>query len=181
MDMAKNANTAKDAANKMFKEYRNVLIDAVEHAAQKAQKDIHAKALSCLDEYYESYSPSSYDRTDSLRRAILPYLHMKQSNDNIITTIGVEYSPWILEMFTDDSYSASKKYGQVDGDWVINNFLAGIHPRTDGSSLPGEAVYLPKQTPSATEKMKTYLDNYLVIFEDNVNDYILKHYMKRGG
>lgn len=179
--MAKSATTAKKTANKFLKAYQDVLADAVEHAAKEAQKDIHSKALSCLDEYYQSYSPESYDRTYSLRRAILPYLHIKQSNDNITTTVGVEYSPWILEMFANDAYSASKKYGQVDGDWVINNFLSGIHPRTDGSSIPGEAEYLPIQTPAATEKMNTYINDYLITFENNVNDYVMRHYMKRGG
>ncbi len=175
MDMANSAKTAKEAANKMLKRYKKVLVAAVEHAAKEAQKEIHSKALSCLDEYYESYDPSSYDRTNNLRRAILPYLHIKKTNDSITTTVGVEYSPWILEMFADDAYSASRKYGQVDGDWVINNFLSGIHPTTDGSSIPGEAVYMPIKTPSATKKMETYINSYLATFENNVNDYVLRH------
>jgi hypothetical protein len=50
----------------------------------------------------------------------------------------VDYNPWLLEEYVGEAnrfaYDASKKYGQVDGDWVIQNFYEGKHPYTNGST-----------------------------------------------
>ncbi len=167
------------AMKELKKDYKRVLTEAVQYATEEAKKDVHTKALTCLEEYYASYDPSSYNRSDSLRHAFLPYTSIKSDNTHIISTVGIEYNADALEAFAGASYNASKKYGRVDSSWVIDNYLDGIHPTTDGSSIPGEAVYMEiVDEISPTQKMDDYLEKYAKTFRDNVYYYLAAHLMK---
>ena len=117
--------------------------------------------------YYDSYEPTSYERTDYLWHAILPYTEpIKHMQNGIVSVVGVAYDPSKLE----GVYSGSKKYHPVDGSWVLDNYLRGIHPSTDGSSIPDMAFYYEVVDPvSPTDKMNNYLNQYATTtFHNNI-------------
>ena len=172
--MAK-TNSLEVAINELRKNYRKVLREAVQYATEEAQKDVHNKSLTCLEEYYANYTPSSYiPRSDSLRHAFLPYKSVKSNGHYLISTVGIEYNAYALEAYAPSSYNASKKYdGRVDTAWVIENYLDGIHPTTNGSQIPEEVVYMPiVDSVTPTQKMADYLDTYVGTFSSNVYSYL---------
>ena len=177
MGMAKSSLHA--AMQELKKNYKQALAEAVQYATEEAEKDVHTKALICLEEYYANYDQSSYHRSDSLRHAFLPYMNIQHNNNFITSTVGVEYNADILASYAGSSYNASKKYGRVDVNWVIDNYLDGIHPTTDGSSIPGQAVYMEiVDLQSPTDKMENYLEQYVSTFSNNVNSYLAAYLMK---
>lgn len=145
------------AIDELMKNYESALKEAVEYASNEAVKDIYKESISCLERYYDSYDPTSYERTDSLWRAIVPYLTIQQDKDKITSSVGVEYDAARI----DGTYYGSKKYSPTDSTWILENYLRGVHPATDGSSSPGEAFYYENvDSVSPTEYMTTYLNNY---------------------
>ena len=175
--MAK-TNDLNAAIEELRKNYKQVLKEAVQYATKEAKKDVYNKALTCLEEYYMNYLPTSYDRSDSLRHAFLPYRSVKNTGNYLVSIVGVEYSASTLESYASDSYNASKKYGRADASWVIDNYLEGIHPTTDGSSAVG-AEYMPiYDNVSPTDKMEDYLMNYAGTFDNNVYSYLAAYILK---
>lgn len=149
--------TLESAIDELMKNYESALKEAVEYASNEAVKDIYKESISCLERYYDSYDPTSYERTDSLWRAIVPCLTIQQDKDKITSSVGVEYDAARI----DGVYYGSKKYSPADSSWILDNYLRGIHPATDGSSIPGEAFYYENvDTISPTEHMTAYLNNY---------------------
>lgn len=162
------------AINELRENYRKVLRQAVQYATEEAEKDVHQRALSCLEEYYSNYEPNSYNRSDSLRHAFLPYKSVKSNGHYLISTVGIEYNASALEAYAPSSYNASKKYdGRVDTEWVIDNYLEGIHPTTNGSKIPENVEYIPiYDSESPTQKMGDYLNSYAHTFSENVYSYL---------
>ena len=164
------------AIDELLKDYKKALTEAVEYASNRAVEDIWKYSLNCLEEYYANYSPTSYDRTDQLWHAFVPYLEIENEKDKIITTVGVEYDASRLTTYK----VGSKDYGKRDVDqgksiiplneWILNNYLAGIHPATDGSRNVGEAFYYENIDPvSPTQKMYAYLGEYgKTTFKENL-------------
>lgn len=181
MDMAK-TNGLNSAIEELRKNYKQVLKEAVQYASKEAKKDVHNKALKCLEEYYMNYLPTSYDRSDSLRHAFLPYRSVKNTGNYLISIVGVEYDASTLESYAGASYNASKKYGRADASWVIDNYLEGIHPRTDGSSIVGGGDYENQKWTdpiSPTDKMEDYLLEYANTFDNNVYSYLAAHVLNK--
>lgn len=167
------------AMEKLKKNYKKVLTEAVKYATEEAKKDIYEKALSCLEEYYESYDPSSYNRTYHLEDAFVPYEQIQTTNNQIISRVGVVYDTSLLTGYA----VGSKNYGSREVDegknilpieeWIMNNYLDGIHPATNGSQIPGKAVYYEFKDPiSPTQKMSEYFDKYVKTFDNNVYSYL---------
>lgn len=172
--------TITDILQKQEKNYKKVLLKAVEQATDTACDDVYKFSMSVLDRYYENYTPSIYDRTYSLQMATVPIAEVKDCGDTILSIFGVRYDADILESFAASTYyGASNKYEQVDGNWVIENYLMGIHPATNGSSNPDKAVYVPWEDPiSPDEYLKKYLGIYKKKFANNVNNYLIAHITK---
>ena len=169
MNMAK---TLEQAIDELVKNYESALQKAVEYASDEAVKDIYKYSMTCLEEYYENYNPSRYNRTDSLWHAILPYSENHNNGKEIISRVGVEYNPFILETYINGNpaYIGSSVYGQVDAWYVLDNYLAGIHPATNGSSNPDEVFYYENiDAESPTDKMEKYLNHYAsTTFNNNI-------------
>lgn len=159
--------TLNAAIDELMKNYESALKEAVEYASNEAVKDIYGHAMNCLVEYYESYEPTSYERTDYLWHAILPYAEpIKHTEEGIVSAVGVAYDPSKLE----GVYHGSKQYSPADGTWILENYLSGIHPATDGSPIPGNVFYYEILDPvSPTEKMNDYLNRYATTtFHNNI-------------
>jgi hypothetical protein len=158
-----------EAINELFKNYEDALIEAMRYASKIAKDDIDFKAKSCLYEYYDNYEPTVYDRTDSLINSFVPYMKLERvGKDNVVmgvrASVGMGYDASRL----DGVYNGSQKWTPVDGSWVLENYLQGIHPTTDGSFLPG-AEYIPiYDSVSPDTKMEEYLNNYTKTFNNNV-------------
>ena len=174
--MAQNR-TVIDTLQELKKDYKMALIKSVEQATNDACRDVYKFSMSVLEKYYENYIPSRYDRTDSLWRAAIPIAKVEDMGNMIIGTFGVEYDADILESFAASSYyEASKKYGNVDGDWVVENFLMGIHPATNGGRTTDTAIYTPWQDMiSPDEYLKKYLQLRKTKLANDVNDYLLRY------
>ena len=181
----------KTAMKDLEKNYKEVLKEAVQYATKEAEKDIHKKALSCLEEYYANYDPTSYTRIDGLGHAFLPYKSVKSDGSHIIGIAGVEYFSDMLDyMYQSGSekYGAKRKangsldYGRPDSAWVIDNYLDGIHPTTNGYPFAkgvSQVEYIPiYDAKSPTDKMSEYLDKYVNTFRDNVYSYLAAYVMR---
>ena len=172
-----NNRTVTDILQELKKDYKSVLLKAVEHATDIACEDMYKFSMSVLDRYYDSYMPSRYDRTDQLWQTAIPVAKVENMGDVIIGTFGVDYDPSVLE----GVYNGSQKYGHPDGSWVLENFLMGIHPRTDGSRVPGGGNYEAEKwidPVSPDEYLKKYLGLRAKKFENDVNEYLISYIAK---
>lgn len=172
--MAQNR-TVTDVLQELKKDYKAVLLKAVQQATDTACEDVYKFSMTILERYYENYMPSSYDRTDNLWRAAIPIAKVEDMGDVIIGTFGIEYDPSVL----DGVYDGSKTYEHPDGSWVLENYLMGIHPATNGSRDPNTVVYTPWQDPISPDK---YLRKYLLWYKKklvkDVNNYLITHITK---
>lgn len=170
-----------EAIEEISKHYKRVIKSAAEEAIEEAKNDLHANAVSCLVEYYNDYKPTSYSRTYSLINSFVPYASkVKEHNNLIVCSAGVEFDPSKIQ----GMYDGSDRYSNPDGtdaDWIISNFLAGIHPRTDGSSILGGGnyeyeVYYGTFVPA--EEMQRYINRYYDTFDSNLRRAISKQVLK---
>lgn len=170
------AKTIDKAIDELLKDYENIIVDAAKYSVDRVCEEVYEYSMSCLDDYYENYSPTSYDRTDYLWHAILPYAeHPRIVGGNIVSTVGIEYDSSKL----DNIYSshASEQYQPVDGHWVLYNYLHGIHPTTNGGRTSETAVYIQVIDDEAPwDKMRKYLKNTVPErFQSNLYLYFLKN------
>ena len=169
--MAQNR-TVTDILQELKKDYKNVLLTAIEKATNDACEDVYKFSMSVLDRYYENYMPSIYDRTESLWKATIPIGNVEDMGNVIVATFGVEYDPSVL----DGIYDGSKKYVHPDGSWVLENFLMGIHPATNGGRTSETTIYIPWQDATSPDSyLKKYLNLRKVELVNDVNDYLLKY------
>ena len=176
--MAKKSRTLNEALNDNDKDFKKKIKKAVREATKDAVKDIHGHALSCIQDYYDEYEPTSYHRSGALKNAIVKTSSVKNHGDYIVSTAGIIFDFWALDSYVDDiddfnyGYGASSKYIRVDGSWVLENYLMGIHPTTNGSRIPEEVEYIPITfSPSPDQKMKDNLKDYKTTFDSNLYKY----------
>lgn len=163
----KKSRTLDEAIDELFTDYKSALKKAVKYASYKAKQDIYNRAYSCLEEYYDSRIPNQYDRTYSLINAFVPISTIYEKGYSIISRVGVEYDPFKLEARS--SYEGSSHYNPPDPWWIIDNYLQGIHPTTDGSTDENDYKYIEVfRLPSPTDKMEVYLNSYVDTFDTNV-------------
>jgi hypothetical protein len=155
-----------EALDELFANYEKSLKVAMQCAAKKAKDDIEQKAKSCLWQYYENYDPSAYERYGYLENAFIPYMRVIRTNEgNIMAEAGMGYWPFMLDGVCNDG---SNQWRPVESWWVLDNYLRGIHPTTDGSTYVG-APYTPVfDIESPDDKMEKYLEDYVDTFNDNI-------------
>lgn len=170
--MAK-AKTLDQAIYELLNRYSDAMEVAAEYATKKAEEDFYNHSMKFLQQYYEQYEPTKhgYKRTESLQHAFVKFSNVKRRGKSIECEAGVEYDAWLLENYVGENnnyaYDASKKYGQVDGDFVINNYLEGLHTYTSGSSEPGTPMYYHRYY-SPTNKMREEMEKYGPTFQKNL-------------
>lgn len=168
-------------------------ISAAKNTAKKIAKDMQKEALNGLAYYYSNYDPDVYDRTYNLKNAIRPYYN-DQSNDRTVSIeIGVVYDASYLEAYTSNSWRHqsggdwisrndsnfdwdSGNNGTPDPEWILNNFLHGIHPRTTKCY-----AYAPVTDPkSQIQIMNEFIDNKVQVLMDKyMNSAILREFTRR--
>ena len=170
-----------EAIDSIFKRYNSNLKKAMDDAAKQAKEDIEWEAKSCLYQYYENYDPNWYDRTDSLIRAFVPYNKVTTDRDGIRAKVGVIYDPSRLEGVYNSEASDKSFFNPVDSTWVLQNYLNGIHPRTNGYPIyANELVYEPiVDAVSPDARMKEYIQKYKNTFDQNVLKWFARRIIRR--
>ena len=176
--MAKVNRTIDEAIDEVFKDYKKAFKVAAQEASEAARDDLYANAVSCLVQYYEDYDPTSYNRTYSLMESFVPYVNpVRESGDSLLCSAGVEFDPARIA----NTYYGSDIYSPTDSDWIIANFLAGIHPRTNGSSVVGggnyeREAYYGSFVPA--EEMQRFIDRYDYTFDRNFRRSVSKQILR---
>jgi len=172
--------------NKIFDDILNdatsVAVAAIKNASKQVQKEVCEQAEKNLQNYYKSYSPKRYKRTNSLRRAILPYYADRSNSKNICIEVGVQYKSSALvgayrsnswyHQGGDDWISRddegfdwnSRNNGIPQPDWILENFLEGIHPVTKVGKEVDEYdyIYSPVKTKSQSSLMEKFFNKVLI-------------------
>lgn len=173
MATVQQSGSVNEALKELSKNYKSVLVSAVQKATDEACEDIYKFSVSVIERYYSNYSPSIYERSGGLFDTLVPIADVSSGGDTVTSTIGIGFSSGPL-----GGYRASSKYGTADGQWILTNFLMGIHPATNGSSNPDTVIYTPWQDGvSPDELIKRYLRLYQIKFNNNVNSYLGSYVM----
>lgn len=164
--------------NEVFKQIEKDFIElsknAARGAANKAQKDIVAKADQFINEYYDEYKPSKYKRQKALFKLVQNYYKEKELKNGMKIEFGVEYNPskikgihksnspyhqtgdkWISRNDSRFNWDGGNN-GIPEPEWITNRFLAGEHP----SGMVGDYNGI-KIGRSPDEKMQNFFDTQL--------------------
>ena len=167
-----------EAIEEVFKDYKKAIKNAAQEATEKAKEDLYTNAVSCLVKYYEDYDPTSYNRTYSLIDSFVPYANpIRESAEGFVCTAGVEFDSGRIAF----TYSGSEIYSPTDSEWIIANFLNGIHPRTDGSTVVGGGNYEYEKYQGGfvpSEEMQKFIDRYYRTFDRNYRRAVGKQVLK---
>lgn len=135
------------------KNARRSAITATKNVTRRIKDDMYKQALRNLEIYYSNYDPDVYDRTYNLKNAIRSHYkddsHYKDnsSESKISIEVGIIYDEANLANYASNSWyhQSGDKWvsrdsdsfdwdGQANGtpspEWILDNFLHGIHPRT---------------------------------------------------
>jgi hypothetical protein len=178
--------TLDQAIDELVKDYKKAAKKAAEYATKKIREDIYARSLDVLQKYYDSYTkfggePKSYDRTYRLKESFVPFSSVVERGNQIQCSVGIVYDHTRLDGY----YYGSKKYQPTDSAWIVDNYLDGIHPTTNGSSIPSDfigplfdgqerAQYIPvKDSYSPTFRM----DGYFEVCKKRFSNYMMISFM----
>lgn len=193
--MANGVQNLEQAFNDVINNAVSVSNDVVRNVGQKVQTDMYNKANKTLEEYYADYSPKRYKRTYSLKRSIKPYTKTISSGEFLELEVGIEYDPSRLEgVYESNSYyhqdgdSWISRYndnfdnsgisnGIPESDWILNNFLEGLHPITTvnkttskNGKITRKYTYSPYQGSTHPLKlMQEFVDREI---ESKVHEYV---------
>lgn len=169
-----------------------VVIDNVETAAvtagnlanQKMQQDFTEMAKGTVDSYYEYINGqyTRYGRTHSLYNIYKVTTSMKKTKSAVNLEVNLNLDPGKLEGIYHSN--ASKKWANVDGMYVFENFMEGVHPWTNGWPLSGAAELEYKEikaSPNVERTIKKYKkaygDKYFKPYMDKIFMSLVKLYL----
>lgn len=161
--------------DRVFSRYKSNLKKAMQEVANEAEFDIEFEARSCLDRYYENFQigkgrPNWYERTESLESAFVPYNQIVEDkkNNSLVATVGMSYDPSRLDGVYNSN--GSPQYQPVDSSWVLNNYLTGIHPTTNGYPFYADTLeYIEVRDEESPEAhMSAFLEEYYKTFYENI-------------
>lgn len=147
-----------------------ILEDVAKQCKDKMEKDFAQKAKAVVDHYYESYEPVWYKREGHLHDIYHVESRMRHQGNRIIITAEAVFDSAPL----DGVYHSFSQYhqgqgawgdgGQVEGEWVFYQFLAGAHPYYDPANgySPIMDDISPKDSLNQYSKRygTVYLDSY---------------------
>ena len=164
-----------DAFAAIIKDCQAIAAEAVKNAAKAAQQDIVKEANRTMVKYYENYKPKRYKRTYNLHKAITPIFEDHSTAQKISFEIGVEYDSSKLKGYHKSNSwyhqngdvwnpvterTLSQDNGIPEPEWILGNFLEGIHP------------WAQQDSESPNTLMENFFDNEL---PNRVNKYIQDH------
>ena len=169
-----------------------MLIDNIETAASiagqmanvKMQQDFTEMAKGTVDTYYEYVNGqyTRYGRTHSLYNIYTVTTKMSKSKSSIDLEVNLNLDPGKLEGIY-HSHS-SKKWANVGGMYVFDNFMAGRHPWTNGWPLSGAKELEYKEIQASPQVSKTinkykraYGDKYFKPYVDGIFMSLIRSYL----
>lgn len=170
-----------EAIDRLFKRYESNLRKAMKKASDEAELDIRLEAESCLYRYYDNYDPKWYHRTESLIQAFVPYNDITKDGNKLVARVGMGYDAGRLEGLYESSASDKPEFNPVNSLWILENYLQGIHPTTNGYPIYANVLeYIPIQDDiSPNEYMGEFLKNYVKTFNNNVLKSFAKYVIDR--
>ena len=163
-----------EALDELFADYEKSLDKAMRYAGQEAKRDIRLEAEGCLGQYYLNYTPTWYDRTEQLGLSFVPYGAIKNTGKEIVVQTGMGYDPSRLDGLY---YSnGSEQHQPVSGSMILENYLNGIHPRTNG--YPIFAPVLEFDNVEDKESPNKHMDSYLEEYPDTFSNNVYKAFAK---
>ena len=112
----------------VLKNAREAAVAAANKAAKKILKDMQKEALNTLKYYYADYDPDYYDRTNNLYDNALSMIYEDYSSKNTVNiVVGARFSSDSMGKY---ARRGKAQYGMSTEDWVVDQFLEGIHPNT---------------------------------------------------
>lgn len=177
----------------VMKNAKRAAISAAKTSAKKVAKDMEKKALDNLQIYYDNYDPDVYERTYNLKNAIRPYYRDSSNDKTVSIEIGIIYDASYLSAYTSNSWFhqgggewisrndagfdwQGQGNGMPDPEWILDNFLHGIHPRT----TKGYAYAPVQDSKSQIQMMNEFIDNEVPKRIDAyMNAALIKEFTKR--
>lgn len=164
----------------ILRDFKEIANSAIISASSKVQRDIINEANNYLRMYYNNYTPKSYRRKYNLQKAIRPVFENASNKGRLSYIVGVEYSAWKLEGLyksssrfhqSGDTWKSVKDHSKLttdngvpEPDWILDNFLAGVHP---GAQEDSE---------STNTLMQDFIDNKL---PNRINEYVQQELFDR--
>lgn len=152
------ANDLGGAFKQIEKQSKQMAINAMREAANKAHKMAIKVAKNCLNQYYKNYSPKRYKRTNQLKKAIRASSKPKEVKNGSTYSLsffvqydstkldglyhsnswyhqsGNEWKP-VMHTWSPDyikngvrDTSIGQDNGMPESGWILTNYLQGIHP-----------------------------------------------------
>lgn len=155
-----------DAIEEVVKGYEKAAAIAAVKASEKTAEFIYNEALGCLENYYYSYTdilhhPKRYERTNQLRNSFVKHSIVKPKTKNIVCEMGVIYDYTKLDgaynRTHDEAYSGN--WTPPDSSWIVDNYLDGIHPTTNGATSSDNVIYTPVKGYNPSNRMDWVVDN----------------------
>lgn len=146
-----------DALENVVNSLDKIVEKTARDIGKKVTKDLNKKSKEAVKHYYDSYRPEVYDRTYALYHS---YKVWDKTAGNEVM-VSVEFSPNLIENAhksssqyhqTGDTWNkiewpwenpVGNDYGAPEADWIMWNFIHGIHPITYGNKYVG-FTYSPK-------------------------------------
>lgn len=173
-----------EAIQKLIDNIELTAVTAGKLANQKMQQDFTEMAKGTVDSYYEYVNGqyTRYGRTHSLYNIYNVTTALAKTSKNVNMTVTLNMDPGNLEGIYHSN--ASKKWATVSGQYVFDNFIAGVHPWTNGWPMSGasELQYMeiggsPNVEQTIKKYKKAYGDTYLKPYLDSVFMSLIKVYL----
>lgn len=161
------------AFRRIEKDFVKLAKAAAKNAAEKAQKDIRAKADEFIDDYYDEWQPDFYKRKYALYNLVEGVYKERETSKGIEIEFGVKYNAsniagvhesnswyrqsgtnWIPRLSRDFDFD-SQNNGIPQAPWIMDKFLHGIHP----SGYIGDSGGMKFKSSDA--KMQSFFDKTL--------------------
>lgn len=173
-----------EAMNAVIRGLNEELPRILTREANKEADRIMTCATGALVSYYEDYAPTSYVRnneSNDLRQCFVRVCEVHRAGSRFIMRSGVRYEPRYLDTLYykyghSESYSS---YNPPDSEWILTNFLEGIHTKTGGEQNSEDAKKSFEIMQSAYSrrpwvKIKNFIKNESYSIESRVNAEIVK-------
>lgn len=165
-----------------LKSFQPAIDDALKSAINEIKHDIKEKVVNqTISDYYNDYDPSSYGRTENIKRAFR--LKHKMIDKNT-AAISLNWNwHWMYLYKSGENWIENDgpnrivglNNNQVERGWVFTNFMEGIHPIFEydikTKDVENRSVY---GTPSWL-RMRRYFHQ----FEGDYGQNILKKHLKK--
>lgn len=185
-------NSIEEQINQLYNNFNSIIEKSVKAARKDVKQDLDEYAKKVVDRYYQ-YKKGQYTRHKRKYRLYDLYKTTVRlshpSEDIYVFNLNIKFDPKNIEGVHSSRNTSRieegfgtpwKSGGNVEADYVFNNFWHSKHPWTVFSSDPevSSASYRTyKQKPSSKEYIEKYMKNYGEKMMEIIWDNIIKNIM----